>query len=514
MPALRKGRPAVAEISARGILFARGWSDRRFDVRFGGRRVWSMRSPEAPARGIGWPEGIRRHAHGRFEIDLVAAGDETPTWSGIVDFPGEGDGRLADAEGRPVVVNKWGRLVRSLVDDPEFQARLMTSLEAVIAVMRDLGQRPFITGGTLLGAVRSGAFLPHDDDADVGFLLEQSHPADVALETLKLQRELRERGFELRVHSRSHLQVLFADEAGDVDHYVDLFPGFTHEGLYCQPIAVRGPFEQDRLEPFVELELEGERMPSVADTAGWLELCYGPGWRTPDPSFRFETPPETRRRFENWFGVFNTNREFWDDAYADAPPPGARPAALPPLAAEVERLAPAGARIVDLGAGDGALARHFAARGAEVTAVEFSRTAIRAMRAADPDGRVETVEANLADGRDMLELAARLVRRPGPVVFVLSRLLAGLVPETRAEVFRLLRHGLEPGSFALADFGTELPPSYRHENPTSWHLPVDTLEDEARRAGLEVHVISQTAGRGGGRATATAMLRRAEQEAS
>ena len=72
-----------------------------------------------------------------------------------------------------------------------------------------------ITGGTLLGAVREGSILAHDDDIDLLVYLGHVAPPDVSIASYVLERSIRARGHEVIRHSDAHLQVLFVhDVAG------------------------------------------------------------------------------------------------------------------------------------------------------------------------------------------------------------------------------------------------------------------------------------------------------------
>jgi hypothetical protein len=168
-----------------------------------------------------------------------------------------------------------------------------------------------------------------------------------------MERALLKRGYTVVRHSLAHLEIEFFNEEGEPDHYVDIFTGFFHKGLYCQPFALRGPeVVASDLVPVQSYEVDGVKFPGPRNPEAWLSYAYGSGWRVPDPTFKFITPRETRMRFEGWFGVFNRGRVYWDKAYLEHEESSGFADARGAIIAFLRDL-PEGARILDLGCGDG-----------------------------------------------------------------------------------------------------------------------------------------------------------------
>src|SRR5690606_19165510 len=116
--------------------------------------------------------------------------------------------------------------------------RLIARTAEVLERLRDFGFDAFIVGGTLLGAVRNGDVLEHDDDADTAYLSKYSHPSDVALESFKLQRDFEELRYSIVRHSITYIQVMFKTESGHIDHFVDVFTALFKDGQFYEPIHV------------------------------------------------------------------------------------------------------------------------------------------------------------------------------------------------------------------------------------------------------------------------------------
>ena len=77
---------------------------------------------------------------------------------------------------------------------------------------------------------------------------------------------------------------------------LDVFGGFLDGGRLHLMGEIGTEFERDWIYPLGTAELAGRTMPVPARPERLLEAMYGPGWRTPDPAFKFTTPDRTIRR--------------------------------------------------------------------------------------------------------------------------------------------------------------------------------------------------------------------------
>ncbi|MGO3886218.1 MAG: methyltransferase domain-containing protein [Mycetocola sp.] len=408
-----------------------------------------------------------------------------------VSFTNEDDRvEVTDVHGRWLAVNKWDRLGPNFEgDDSGIQERLVENGARLVAVLEELDYPVYIVGGTLLGAMRSGSLLPHDDDMDLAVFSEAKNPIDLALETAQMERQLQERGFVSVRHSYAHLQVTFFREDGTTDHYIDIFSGFTFDDEYGQPFALLGPeITKSDLLPPSHVKISGISFPAPRIPEAWLSFAYGPNWRVPDPSFSFVTPPSTIRRFETWFGVMNRQRVYWEKHYEAEL---TRPAVTEWERGNVQQFLdsiPEGASVIDLGSGDGRLTELIAAKAGEVVGIDYSYEAIAIAQRTAPDN-VRYEYLNLNDATASMQFTARMIRSKKTWYVFANHVIHTIAKGNRVNVYRLLQHGLRGDGFAFLTFDTNLSSYYERLNPERWHFSIDWLRKETKRFELKPTVL-------------------------
>ncbi len=419
-------------------------------VAFDGRYVWSFRPRRDGRPGlhgpvVAWPVALRPHLRGRVRLTLSEPG----TGEVYVDREvvlGDNDDRrirLEDQHGHPLAVNKVGNLTRVFAEtDDDSRAEILQGTAQVLDDLRDHGGvEAFLNYGCLLGAIREGRMIGTDCDADLCYLSEQTHPADVILESYRLERAMLDRGWPTVRMSGGDFKVVLRLADGRTC-YVDVFVAFYVNGVFYQLGNRSGHLPREAVVPTSTVVLEGVRLPAPADPEAMLAFVYGPGWRVPDPSFHFTDPPAGVRRLDGWLRGFRTELPAWNEFFR-SPRAADVPKKRSDFAVWAARRIPRGDTLVELGSGTGRDAAFFARRGHPVRAYDVSPDARnRTQRRLRKRSATSVRRLMLNETRTVVLTGAEVGLLDGPRHVYARGLLGSVDAEARRNLWRLARMGL------------------------------------------------------------------------
>ena len=144
---------------------------------------------------------------------------------------------MTDSDGHGLVLDKWGRLTRPLsAEGADVVDELIDQVARLLTTCRTRpGSPAFISYGTLLGAVRDGQLIGHDNDLDVAYVSRQPFPVDVVREGYRVERVLLDAGWRVRRGSGTPAQRPDDPERRRVARYVDVFTAHWVDGMLYMP---------------------------------------------------------------------------------------------------------------------------------------------------------------------------------------------------------------------------------------------------------------------------------------
>jgi len=156
--------------------------------------------------------------------------------------------------------------------------------------------------------------------------------------------------------------------------HIDVFVAFRVAGTFYQLGNRSGQLPESAILPLSTIELHGFTFPAPAHPEQMLAFVYGPGWRVPDPSFKYADPVPGIRRLDGWLRGFRTDMGRWTEFYRGPEGQQIR-RRRSTFARWVDAQVPRRAAVADLGSGMGRDSLFFARRGRDVAAYDFCRNA-------------------------------------------------------------------------------------------------------------------------------------------
>ncbi len=172
-----------------------------------------------------------------------------------------------------VLAPRWDRVWSNLSLDPSMKA---SNLFRFKEVMDSAGIRFYLMFGTLLGAVRNGAFIPWDEDVDVAI-----HERDSS----KVGELLKGGSFaplELVRCATSYFSLAGGNSYLDVYIYFDGTSERSHgKYVYCNFNSLAFDVPTRSFDQAAEIDFLGKKFLAPRDPESHLEWWYGSKWREP-----------------------------------------------------------------------------------------------------------------------------------------------------------------------------------------------------------------------------------------
>jgi hypothetical protein len=170
---------------------------------------------------------------------------------------------------------------------PEQKGVIVRTITAVCdRLVQEIGVSWFVTSGTLLGLVREGGFIKHDDDLDVAYVSAETSDEGILKQRRRIHAVLNAiPNVRAQDCAGGHFWVFWS--SGELQFMFDLFTGFVRGGFFNEYPLKPMTLTADRVLPPKDATLYGERTRVPREPEALLALNYGEGWRVPDPNFRF-----------------------------------------------------------------------------------------------------------------------------------------------------------------------------------------------------------------------------------
>lgn len=157
-------------------------------------------------------------------------------------------------------------------------AALYASVNAYLE--KKFGYQIHASHGTLLGLVREGDLIEHDDDFDCAYISDLETCAEVSQERFRIIDHLIASGFRCKLGVTGHIKV----KAKGIE--IDLMPAWFDAETYNVSGFTTIPLGREAMLPLNPFDFHGAEILIPAVPVEFLAGNYGAGWRVPDPFYK------------------------------------------------------------------------------------------------------------------------------------------------------------------------------------------------------------------------------------
>lgn len=150
------------------------------------------------------------------------------------------------------------------------------------------GYSLFITHGTLLGFVRDGGPIAHDDyDFDVGYLSSCSSVDSVRREYINILESLFKSGQNISIIRRDGTsRRSYFHWYGHDGIHIDVFPTWYEKGRIWSPFKLGSRCSAEAVKPLRQKYIQGQSVFFPNQPEILLAAIYGEDWQIPDPNHK------------------------------------------------------------------------------------------------------------------------------------------------------------------------------------------------------------------------------------
>jgi LicD family len=211
-----------------------------------------------------------------FQIFLTSANAIESIEAGIQDYITRWSG---DISVFPVMLRAHGFRGSDL---RKYETEFINSTLEIEQIFAEIGFAVCLCYGTLLGIVREGSFIAHDDDVDLAYEAKCENLDGLRDELVGIVSQLKNRGVNARI---AEGYLFLKVKAPKNKKFVDIFPvvrsGESSVAMYMNKMTIRD-VPRESILPFGDIEFFGHKTRAPAKPEIFLEDRYGASWRVPD----------------------------------------------------------------------------------------------------------------------------------------------------------------------------------------------------------------------------------------